>query len=104
MTEYYTGGLIPRTESFSWSTALAREEFPAEPADLPVSAAVDERVPPQGREVPDTESRYETLLAQDPDNPSALHQLSLLRLRRGAFADAVPLIERLIDRPPQFFA
>jgi tetratricopeptide (TPR) repeat protein len=81
---------------------LAREEFPAEPADLPVSAAVDERVPPQGREAPDAESRYETLLAQDPDNPSALHQLSLLRLRRGAFADAVPLIERLIERHPKF--
>ena len=84
------------------STDLAREEVPAEPADLPVSAAVNDRPPAQGREAPDAESRYETLLAQDPDNPSALHQLSLLRLRRGAFADAVPLIERLIERHPKF--
>jgi tetratricopeptide (TPR) repeat protein len=65
-----------------------------------VSPAPGEIAPRQNG--PDAERRYEALLAHDPDNPDALHKLSVLRLRRGAFQDAVPLIERLIARHPNF--
>jgi tetratricopeptide (TPR) repeat protein len=76
--------------------ALTHQESLASPA------GVEESGPPRGEDIPDAESRYEALLTQDPDDPGALHQLSVLRLRRGAFEDAVPLIERLIERHPNF--
>ena len=73
----------------------------AAPADLPTAGApVEESAPPRRENAPDAEARYEALLAQDADNAGALHQLSVLRLKRGAFADAIPLIERLIERHP----
>jgi tetratricopeptide (TPR) repeat protein len=73
----------------------------AAPADLPTTGApVEESAPPRRESAPDAEARCEALLAQDPDNAGALHQLSVLRLKRGAFADALPLIERLIERHP----
>jgi len=86
------------------STDLGPEQLRAAPTDLPtVGVTVDESAPSQRQDIPDAESRYEALLAQDPANPSALHQLSALRLRRGAFEEAVPLLERLIERHPDFF-
>src|SRR5262249_59968371 len=92
-----------QVESFALSTDPAREQLPAAPTDLStVGGAVDESTPSQRQDIPDAESRCEALLAQDPANPSALHELSVLRLRRGAFAEAVPLLERLIERRPDF--
>jgi tetratricopeptide (TPR) repeat protein len=79
------------------STDLTGEESPAAP-----TAAVEESRPPRREDIPDAERGYEALLAQDPENPNALHKLSVLRLRRGALEDAVPLIERLIARHPNF--
>ncbi len=79
------------------STDLTGEESPAAP-----TAVVEASRPSRREDSPDAERRYEALLAHDPDNPDALHKLSVLRLRRGAFADAVPLIERLIERHPNF--
>ena len=85
------------------STDPSREQSLAAPTDSPtVGVAADESAPAQRQEIADAESRYEALLAQDPADPSALHQLSVLRLRRGAFAEAVPLLERLIERRPDF--
>jgi tetratricopeptide (TPR) repeat protein len=82
---------------------LTRQEAPAAPTDAPtVDAGVDESAPAQREDAPDAERHYEALLAQDPENPNALHQLSVLRLRRGAFAEAAPLLERLIARHPDF--
>jgi tetratricopeptide (TPR) repeat protein len=80
------------------STDLTGEESPAAP-----TAAVEASRPSRREDIPDAERRYEAMLAQDPENPNALHQLSVLRLRRGALEDAVPLIERLIARHPNFF-
>jgi tetratricopeptide (TPR) repeat protein len=85
----------------SWSTDLAREKLLDEPVESPaVSAAVDESTP--SRDAADAERRADAVLARDPHDPSALHQSSLLRLRRGAFEEAVPLLERLIARHPNF--
>jgi tetratricopeptide (TPR) repeat protein len=84
------------------STDLPREELPDVATDLPANVAVDESAPSQRQDGPDAERRYEALLARDPANPSALHQLSVLRLRRGAFVEAVPLLERLIEHHPNF--
>jgi tetratricopeptide (TPR) repeat protein len=80
------------------STDLTREELP----DASTGVAIAESAPSPRQDGPDAERRYEALLAQDPDNPSALHQLSVLRLHRGALAEAVPLLERLIERHPNF--
>jgi tetratricopeptide (TPR) repeat protein len=80
---------------------LTGQELPAAPTDSStVTAAAEETSPPRRDNTAAAEGRCEALLAQDPDNWDALHQLSLLRLQRGAFADAVPLIERLIGRDP----
>jgi tetratricopeptide (TPR) repeat protein len=46
------------------------------------------------------ETLYQALLAQNPDHPGALHQLSILRLQQGAFDDALRLIRRVLDRDP----
>jgi tetratricopeptide (TPR) repeat protein len=83
---------------------LTGEEFPIVATDSPpVSAAVEESAPRQRDDPATAEGRCEALLAQDPDNWDALHQLSALRLQRRAFADAVPLIERLIGHDPNSF-
>jgi tetratricopeptide (TPR) repeat protein len=80
---------------------LTRQELPATPANLSkASAAVEESAALQREDTPEAE--HEALLAQDPDNQGALHKLSIVRLKRGAFADAIPLIERLIERHPNF--
>ena len=80
---------------------MTRQKLPAAPTDLPrISAAADEVASPQREGNLAAEGRYEALLAQDPDNRGALHQLSVLRLQRGAFESAVPLIERLVARDP----
>jgi len=81
---------------------LTRQETPTA-ADLPAgSAPLEQTAPPRREDTPEAEDRYEALLAQDPDNQGALHKLSVVRLKRGAFADAIPLIERLIKRHPNF--
>jgi tetratricopeptide (TPR) repeat protein len=71
---------------------LTRREFPPEPADPPAAVAETASLRP--------EDRYEAVLAQDPGNRGALHRLSVLRLKRGAFEDAVGLLERLIECDP----
>jgi tetratricopeptide (TPR) repeat protein len=63
-----------------------------EPVDPP--AAVEEAVPLHHAD------RDEAVLARDPGNRGALHRLSVLRLKRGAFEDAVGLLERLIECDP----
>jgi tetratricopeptide (TPR) repeat protein len=40
------------------------------------------------------------LLAKNPDDRGALQKLSVLRLKRGALEEALPLLERLIERDP----
>lgn len=70
---------------------MSREVW-VEPTDLP--GAVGEAASLQ------REDRYAAVLAQDPGNRGALHRLSVLRLKRGAFEDAVGLLERLIECDP----
>jgi tetratricopeptide (TPR) repeat protein len=79
---------------------LAREDLPAEPDDLPEASGAEESTASRSEDSAQAERRCQAVLAQDPDNPRALHQLSILRLRGGAFADAIPLLERLIARQP----
>ena len=82
---------------------MTRQERPPIPADSPpVGAAIAERAARREGGAA-SEERYEALLAQDPDNRSALHNLSVMRLRRGAFEDALRLLERLIEREPDSF-
>ena len=82
---------------------MTRQERPPSAADSPPGGvAVDERAAPR-EDSAAAEQRYEALLAQDPDNRSALHNLSVMRLRRGAFEDALRLLERLIERHPNSF-
>ena len=83
---------------------MTRQELPATAAELPTAgAAVAESAPPRHEGSVDEARHDEALLAQDPDNPAALHRLSVLHLKRGAFDEALPLIERLIEREPKFF-
>jgi tetratricopeptide (TPR) repeat protein len=79
-------------------------DFPTAPARVPEADAAFEQAAQLRREGRTTaaEERYEAALAQDPAHCGALHELSLLRLQRGAFEDAAGLISRLIDRDPGF--
>jgi tetratricopeptide (TPR) repeat protein len=72
---------------------MSREVW-VEPTDLP--GAVGEAASLQ------REDRYAAELAQYPGNRDALHRLSVLRLQRGAFADAADLLRRFIDVDPDF--
>jgi len=83
---------------------VTRQEFAAVPAELPTVEAAFEQAQSlhrQGRSAT-AEDLYQAVLAQDPDHRGALHQLSVLRLQRGAFEEAARLTRRLIDRDPDF--
>jgi tetratricopeptide (TPR) repeat protein len=79
---------------------VTRQERPPTAADSPPVGATMEMRPARHEGSAGSEDRYEALLAQDPDNRSALHNLSVMRLKRGAFADALKLLEQLIARDP----
>jgi len=88
-------------ESDSWSTDFTGPEEPAAAADLPAAAVVVEKsAPPRSDGSARDEERCEALLKQNPDDQDALYRLSILRLKRGAFAGAVELLERLLERNP----
>ncbi len=46
---------------------------------------------------------YEAILAANPQDPGALFQLALLRVRQNRLADAAALLERLVAVDPQSF-
>jgi tetratricopeptide (TPR) repeat protein len=79
---------------------VTRQERPPHAADSPPVGAPNEERAARSEGGAAAEDRYEAVLAQDPDNRSALHNLSVLRLRRGAFEDALRLLERLVERDP----
>lgn len=79
---------------------MAREEPQGAPADLAPASALEESTAPRPGGGAADEGRYEALLAKEPDNVSALQKLSVLRIKRGAFEDALPLLEHLIACDP----
>ncbi len=54
----------------------------------------------QAGQVQQAAELYERVLAQEPDNPDALHLLGVTHHQRGAHSEAAVLIERAIAREP----
>ena len=56
----------------------------------------------QGGRLTEAEAVYRQVLAEDPDNPDALHFLGVICHQRGRSADAVDLIRRAIAAAPGY--